>query len=287
MSGELGVALVAGMLATVNPCGFAMLPGYLALVVEGQVDGQQKGVRLGRALAAAAVMTAGFVLVFGVFGLLSIPLLSLLQQWLPVLTVLIGVALVALGAVLLSGRELTLLLPKPKRGAPSARVGSMFGYGVAYAVASLSCTIGPFLAVAGVSLRQGDVIDGLVSFVTYALGMGLVVTVLAVAAALAASSVTTGLRRAMPHVNRAAGGLLVIAGLYVAYYGVYELRLAHTDASPEDPLVEAAADVQSAIADGLAAIGPWPLAGALVVLTLGAVLVARRRRNRRPVPDRG
>jgi hypothetical protein len=91
----------------------------------------------------------------------------------------------------------------------------------------------------------------------------------------------------MPHVNRVAGVLLVLAGLYVAYYGVYELRLAHTDADPDDPVVEAAAGLQAALADCLTAIGPWPLVGGLGVLTLSAVTVARRRRNRRPVPDRG
>ncbi|UVS77690.1 cytochrome c biogenesis CcdA family protein [Actinokineospora sp. UTMC 2448] len=274
---ELGVALLAGMLATVNPCGFAMLPGYLALVV----SGQDRSVRLGRALAAAGTMTAGFVLVFGVFGLLSVPLLSLLQQWLPVLTVVIGAALVVLGAVLLTGREPTLLLPKLKRGAPTARVGSMLGYGVAYAVASLSCTIGPFLAVAGVSLRQGDVLDGLVSFVTYALGMGLVVAVLAVAAAF---SVNTGVRRVLPHVNRVVGGLLVLAGLYVAYYGVHELRVAHADADPDDPIIAAAGNVQATLAEWVDAAGPWPFA---VALTLGVGLIALWRANRRSVPDKG
>lgn len=272
---ELGVALLAGMLASVNPCGFAMLPGYLALVVAG---GER---RVGRALAAGGLMTAGFVLVFGVFGLLSVPLLSLLQQWLPVLTVVIGVALVVLGAVLVSGRELTLLLPKLTRGAPTARVGSMFGYGVAFAVASLSCTIGPFLAVAGVALRQGDVLDGLVSFLAYALGMGLVVTALAVAAAF---STGAGVRRVLPYVNRVGGALVLVAGLYVAYYGVHELRVAHADASPDDPVVDAAAAVQDTLAGWVEAIGPWPFA---VALTVGVGLVALRRRKRRPVPDKG
>jgi hypothetical protein len=45
--------------------------------------------------------------------------------------------------------------PRPARGAPSTRVVSMAGYGVAFAVASLSCTIGPFLAVTGIALRGG------------------------------------------------------------------------------------------------------------------------------------
>ena len=61
--------------------------------------------------------------------------------------------LIALGIWLLSGRELTALTPRPlgPRWAPTVRQGSavigMYGYGVSYAIASLSCTVAPFLAV--------------------------------------------------------------------------------------------------------------------------------------------
>ena len=66
-----------------------------------------------------------------------------------------GSAWAVLGVLLLAGRQVGLLLPKPARGAPSTRIVSMAGYGVAFAVASLSCSIGPFLAAAGVALRVG------------------------------------------------------------------------------------------------------------------------------------
>jgi cytochrome c-type biogenesis protein len=38
MTETLLVAVVAGMVATANPCGFAMLPAYLTLVVTGSAD---------------------------------------------------------------------------------------------------------------------------------------------------------------------------------------------------------------------------------------------------------
>src|SRR5262249_23168523 len=117
-----------------------MLPSYLALVVASEERQIGKVAALVRALVATAMMALGFLLVFGAFGLVIAPLSSSAQRYLPAVTVVIGVALLVLGGWLLSGRELTLLLPKPGRGAPSARLGSMLGYGVAYAIASLSCT---------------------------------------------------------------------------------------------------------------------------------------------------
>jgi uncharacterized protein (TIGR03382 family) len=279
MGDDLAFALGAGMLATVNPCGFAMLPGYLTLVIAGSGEAG-RAARVGRALAASALMTAGFVAVFGIFGLLSLPLRGALQQYLPVVTLVIGLVMVVVGVLLLAGRQLTLLLPKPARGAPSTRIVSMAGYGVAFAVASLSCTIGPFLAATGVALRGGDLTTGLTTFVAYALGMGLVVAVLAVAAALASTAVAAGIRRALPYVPRIGGVLLLVTGAYVGYYGFYELRLFHGGGTAADPVVAAAGEVQSTLVSWVDAVGPVPMLAALAVLVTGGVLLARRRRAR-------
>lgn len=262
MSGDLAFALGAGMLATVNPCGFAMLPGYLGLVA---------GTSTRRALAASGLMTLGFVAVFGVFGLLGAPLAGWLQRWLPVVTVFVGAVMVVVGGMVLTGRRVGL--PLAVGAAPGARLGSMFGYGVAFAVASLSCSIGPFLAAAGIALRAGSV----PTFLAYALGMGLVVAVLAVAAALASTAVLSGVRRALPYVTRAGGALLVLAGAYVGYYGFHELRLFHLGGSARDPVVRAAGEVQSALVSWVDGLGPWPFVVALVALTATAVVVRRWR----------
>src|SRR6478752_7434337 len=206
--GVLGFALAAGAVAAVNPCGFAMLPGYLALVVAGEAirkpgasqtePATRSRTAVARALTATAAMTAGFLLVFGTFGLVIAPLTSSIERYLPAVTVLIGAALLVLGCWLLSGRAISLLLPRPGRGAPTRRLGSMFGYGIAYALASLSCTIAPFLAVTTLTFRSDSVLLGAAAFVAYGLGMAILVGVLAVATALAGSSASRGLRRAQP-----------------------------------------------------------------------------------------
>lgn len=278
MTETLLVAVVAGMVATVNPCGFAMLPAYLTLVVTGAAD-RTRAQLLARALGSSALMTLGFVTVFGLFGIVIAPVFASVQRYLPFVTVVIGAALVVLGALLLAGREITLLVPKPRKGAPNQRLGSMFGYGIAYAIASLSCTIGPFLAVAGTSLRGGDVVEGVAAFVAYAAGMGLVVTALAVATALASTAVTSRARSLLPHISRIGGALLVLVGLYVTYYGIYELRLFLGGADPADPVVDAAGVVQNALVNWLTAVGPVPPLLLLMALLAGATLLVRRRRK--------
>ncbi|MGH3820597.1 MAG: cytochrome c biogenesis CcdA family protein, partial [Pseudonocardiaceae bacterium] len=281
----IGFALAAGLVAAVNPCGFAMLPAYLTLVVAGEQTQGSKVNAVARALAATAMMALGFLLVFGMFGLVIAPLATSVQQYLPAVTVVIGVALLALGIRMLSGREITLLLPRPRRGAPTARLGSMFGYGLAYAIASLSCTIGPFLAVTAGTFRSGSVLGGLLAYLAYGAGMALVVGVLAVATALASSTVVRSARRLLPYVNRISGVLLVVVGLYVGYYGIYELRLHLGDGPASDPIVDAAGQLQGILAGWVDRLGPLPLLLALAVLSgigvLGGIGLRTRSRRRR------
>jgi cytochrome c biogenesis protein CcdA len=274
----VGLAFGAGLVAALNPCGFAMLPAYLALVVRGENLGRRAAI--GRAVTATTAMAAGFLVVFGGFGGLTVSAAATVQRYLPYVTVLIGIVLVALGVWLLAGREIRVLggLKAGARWAPTARLGSMFGYGISYAIASLSCTVGPFLAVTAAGLRGGSVLGAMAVYVAYAGGFTLVVGVLAMAAALASSATVDRMRRIVPYVNRISGVLLVIVGVYVGYYGLYEIRLFTGNGSPDDPVIAAAGRVQGAIAGWVHQHGAWPWLIALAVLiTLAAAWRASAR----------
>ncbi len=287
----VGLAFAAGLVAALNPCGFAMLPAYLALVVRGtNADARSESTSgsvvtaVGRAVAATAAMTLGFLVVFGVFGVLTTSLASTVQQYMPYVTVLIGIALVALGVWLVAGREVSLLLPnrlaRSASWAPTSRLGSMFGYGVAYAIASLSCTVGPFLAVTGAGVGSTSVVGRVWIYLAYAAGFALVVGALAVAVALAGSALVDRMRRILPYVNRIGGVVLILVGLYVGYYGYYEVQLFNAGGSPEDPVIAAAGRLQGAIAGWVHRHGPWPWILAIGVLIVVAALGRWRARSR-------
>jgi len=237
---------------------------------------------MGRALAATGGMGLGFLTVFGLFGALTVSVGATVQRFLPYLTVVIGIVLVALGIWLLLGRELTLLKPRHPGGrwAPTARLGSMYGYGVSYSIASLSCTIGPFLAATAAGLRRGSLIGSVSIYLAYVAGLTLVVGVLAVAAAAASSAVVNRLRRILPYVNRISGALLVVVGLYVGYYAFYEIDMYSGHGHHSDALIAAAGRVQGALAGWVYRHGGWPWVAALVVLMAGAVAAAWYRRAR-------
>lgn len=278
VDGAVALALGAGMLAALNPCGFALLPAYLTLLITDDQPSRTVAVR--RAVTMSAAMTAGFATVFAIFGLLVAPLASSVQRYLPWFAIVVGVALLAAGGWLIAGRSLVLPSVGSRKAKPLTRSArSMFGFGVTYAVASLSCTIAPFLAVVVSSFRADSVAAGVVLFAAYALGMGLVVGTAAVAVALAQSSVVNRLRWMGGLIPRATGVLLVLVGAWVAYYGWWEVRVLQGDLT-EDPVVEVAAGIQQWLANTVSDLGPQGFVIILGVLLVLVVVTARTHRRR-------
>jgi cytochrome c-type biogenesis protein len=284
------LALTAGMLGAVNPCGFALLPAYLSVLVSGDRirpdSARATAAAAARALRCTAALTAGYVAVFGAFGLVLAPLAGWIEARLPWLTVVLGLSLAAAGGWLVAGRS----LPVPGKGPRAPRLtgtaASMVLFGMAYALASLGCAVGPFLAIVVSSLRAGSVGQGLLLFLCYAGGMGLVVGVTAVAVALVRAGTVARLRRAAGVVPRLGGAVLVAAGAYVAYYGWYELRLVKDlRTSGHDPVVNAASDVQRTLSALVGRAGPGWLAGLLLAMVFVGVLGSRR--SRAPRASRG
>jgi cytochrome c-type biogenesis protein len=106
---------------------------------------------------------------------------------------------------------------------------------VSYALVSLSCTLPLFMAVVSTRFTSTNFVSGLAVFFAYGLGMGLVLMALTLAVALARQGLVHTMKRVIPYVNRISGGLLVVAGLYVAYYGWYQRRVDQGDFSVGGP----------------------------------------------------
>ncbi len=117
-------------------------------------------------------------------------------------------------------------------------------------------------------------------FVAYGVGMGVIIAILTVAVALAKSGVVLRFRNLLPVMNRIAGGLLIVAGAYVAYYGWYEIRV--LDGASGDPIVDRAIDLQTWLQNRIVPDNPTSFTiGAVVVLaTLTAGIMITRRVTR-------
>lgn len=230
------LAFTTGMLATVNPCALPMLPAYLGWFITGDDERQPAPRAIARAVVVGLSVTVGFVAVFGALGLLTGAASARAKEVTPWLTPVVGLGLAGVGVALLLGRQVKLPVPRFDRRGGGRGVVAMTTYGMSYAVASVSCTLGPFVGVVGLAFGQpwASVLAQLAGF---AAGFALVLVALSVSAALARGSLAAGARRAIAGVGRLAGGLLVASGGYLVWYGITEIRLQRGNLG-DDPVID-------------------------------------------------
>jgi len=214
-----------GMVALFNPCGFALFPAYLGYFV-GTTDAETDDhpvLMLNRAQIVGLAMSIGFLTVFGIIGIpLSGVMSSVSVVTLGRVTLAMGLGVMALGVAMLAGYKPMLSLPSMQKGTNSRSAFSMFLFGVSYAIASLSCTIGLFLAAVSGSGTADTFATRLGSFLSYGAGMGLMGTAVTLAVAFGQQQILGLFRKVLPYINHVSGVVLVVVGIYVAYYGYWQ-----------------------------------------------------------------
>ena len=269
----LVLALAAGMLATVNPCGFAMLPAYLGFFLGIEASDPDVKTSVSRSLGVALSVSAGFLAVFSLVGVATYHLSASVDEWTPWATIVIGVVLVGVGIAMLRGYEPVVNLPKLDRGGRTRDRRSMFVFGISYAVASISCALPLFMTAVFGTLRRENLASSVAVLIAYSLGMTLVLLVLTVSLGMAKHSVLRRLRQALPYINRVSGVLLVVAGLYLAHYGWHERRVLAGDAGEGSTAVDTVTGWSGDISRWVSDFGATRL-GLLLALGLAAMLTA-------------
>lgn len=263
------LAFAAGLVASVNPCGFAMLPAYLSFLLGTGHTDQSRAAAVARALRVGLTVSAGFLVVFGLAGIA----LSAGARWLttaiPFAALAVGIVLAVLGAFMLTGRSIPVRLPTVARAGTGTGTGATVLFGVAYAVASLSCTLPVFLVVVGGAGTQTSLTAGVATFATYAIGMALPLLAVAVALALGKDALVTRVRAMARYTTRVAGGLLVVAGSYIVYYWATVL-VPSEGTLDRDGLTTAVETLSSQLTS---AIGARPLLSAAVLIGVIGVAV--------------
>jgi len=228
-SDRLWLSFGSGLLAAVNPCGFVMLPTYLMyfLGVSGRPGTQRATVR--RALLVSAALSAGFMTVFVIVGGISRLFTDWLNQNAKYLALLIGVALVILGIAMLFGYRLPFSTPKLETGKRDQTIASMYIFGLAYAVASIGCTLGPFSATVLGTIDTDGFFQGVVAVALYGIAMSLLITTLTVTLALAQGGLLKSLRTGMTYVETASAVVMILSGLYLSWYWFNDIRDKYDD----------------------------------------------------------
>lgn len=275
ISSTVALAFTAGMVATFNPCGFSLLPAYLGGFVASDVLDVPAASRVRRVSKVSAAVSIGFVLVFGTVGLIIDRIAREITQQLPWVTIVIGALLVAFGVASVAGRLARLPVPVPRLFAGGSGVVPMIAYGMTFAIASLSCTIGPFLAVTGTALDR-SAWEAAMVYGAYALGMGLIVLILTLSTAFVHSSIATNLRKFSRVVPRIGGGLMVFAGSYAIWYGRWELAV-YDGQLEGDPIIDRIEGLRLQLVREVQRVGPLGFVVLASIIVVGLAIRSRHR----------
>ena len=273
----VSVALAAGGLAVINPCGFPLLPAFLSFYLGAYEQTLPRAqTRILQGLLVGALVAIGFV---GVFALASLPVsfgVALVARAVPWAGLATGGLLALAGLAALAGRRIALPVHLHIPVRKERRLGTMLLFGVGYGAASLGCTLPLFLTL--IATSSGP--DKLTVFAAYAAGTAIVLMALAVVVALAREGVARKVRPLLPYLGRVAGLLLVIAGGYLVYYWA-RLRFGDTATVADDPIVSFAFRFTGHIrtfADGRGST-LVAIAGAIVLAALLSALMHWRRQT--------
>ena len=210
----------AGALSFLSPCVLPLVPPYLCYMAGISVDDFRDAVNSENTAMRSALMGAsvafvlGFSTVFVALGAGASTVGAFLRAWQNEIAVVAGLAIVAMGLNFLGIVRIPLLSREARfqAGGRPANLGAAYVMGLAFAFGWTPCigpVLGPILTLAGARDTVGE---GALLLAAYSAGLG-VPFLLASAFSGAFMRFLSRFRLHMGKVEKAMGGLLVVAGV--------------------------------------------------------------------------
>ncbi len=272
IEGNFAYSFVLGVLAAVNPCGFVLLPTYLIFFLGTREEPNlSTAERLRRALIVSSGISIGFLAIFFVIGVIS----RLFTQWIELnakyASLAIGVVLLVGGARMLTGWTPKFASPQ-MNGVQSKTFRATVIYGLAYAVASIGCTIGFLTTAVFGSIALNGFVSGVFSILLYGLGMAMLVTALTVSLAFAKTGLVTVIKSRLNIIQRLGAFFVTLTGVYLVFY--WWAAISETRSTKFVARIER---WQTRVASFLQQQGAFRLAIVLSIIVATAMVLSRRK----------
>ena len=275
IEGNFAYSFVLGILAAVNPCGFVLLPTYLLFFLgTREEENLTTSERLRRALVVGAGISVGFLGIFFVIGVIS----RLFTQWIELnakyASFVIGIGLLVAGVRMLSGWTPKFAMPQIS-GVQTKTFRATVVYGVAYAIASIGCTIGFLTTAVFGSIAVNGFISGVTSILLYGLGMAMLVTALTVSLAFAKTGLVTLIKNRLNIIQKIGAGFVTLTGIYLIAY--WYAAISESNAANFVRRIER---WQTKVASLLQEQGALRLAVILTAVVVTAIVVSRKKSSK-------
>jgi len=215
------LSIIFGIAAFFSPCAFTVLPAYVSNYLAKQEEQKSKLFELFKLgiFAALGIIVVNMVIgiVIAVLGSAT-PFAKDPREDIPLILGIrtaAGILIAILGAMTLVHKSFNMGFIQnflSKRGFSK----SMLGYGVLYNAASVGCTGPIMLGLMLYAYSSGSFISAITSFIVFSLTMGILMILLTLAIGFFKSLVTKKMIEVTPIITKAAGIIMIIAGLTIA-----------------------------------------------------------------------
>ena len=238
------LAAIAGVSTFFSPCAFPMFPGYMGLFLglntrqsdpNSPAGATYKGAAR-RAVFAGSITALGMIVVFLVIGVTLIFAARAVSGYLPDLLIAVGVALLALGALLLTNLQYWRVVTpfqrlwgrlrgKPADAAVVAPVVTsgggfylkLFSYGMGYAAAAAGC-VAPVIFAAIIAGLALGFLGGIINILIFSLTAALLMIVTTVLLGMASQRFVNQLKALTPIIKKVSAVALIVVGAYLVYF---------------------------------------------------------------------
>lgn len=272
IEGDFAYSFILGVMAAVNPCGFILLPTYLLyyLGTELNRENESPAVTLRRGLGVGIAVSSGFIGLFLIVGIISRAFTNVIRDNAKYAALVIGIGLIGMGIAMFRGWKPPVT--QPNMAMKKQRTWrNMFVFGIAYAVASIGCTIGLLVSVILGSVGRHGFVSGVLSIALYGLGMGLLVTSLTVALAFARFGMVSNLKKGFRLFDKVSALAVTLTGVYLAWYWFGAITNRGSDG-----IIGRVESLQTNVATFLQDTGAYLLAIVFIAIIAIAMIVIRR-----------
>lgn len=213
----LSLNFFAGVLAFFSPCGFPMLPAYLAYYLPRGDEAPESVKRaVARGMLGGGMAAAGALALLALVGVGAYWLGAPFRERVLLMELVGGLVVLTLGVLVLLGRGPRFsvgMRPSHARGALG-----LFMFGALYAGVAAGCVAPVFLTVVFSAFAAPTGAEAALLLGAYAAGLATLLVAVTVLVTTAQHQVLAALKRALPRVERVSGAVLVAVGLYLVLY---------------------------------------------------------------------
>jgi len=211
-------SFMQGVVAFFAPCAVALLPGYIAAFISRTTEGTPTlSTKTVRGLKLSFLSILGILIIYSIAGALIVVAAQVLKVYMKWITIGMGSILIVLGGLMVYGKSFSLSINMNRTTNRSETVEA-FVFGLAYAIGALGCLFPLFLVVATQAMAAPSAAMGASYIGAYFTGISLMMIIAIMLSTFARDFLMKYLRMILPHMERATGVLLILAGIYVIYY---------------------------------------------------------------------